>query len=330
MLIMKFNQFLCPSCRSGPLVSSGPLLTGAADIGAIQCGSCEAAFPVLNGVPRFVSSDQYAGSFGFQWNKFRETQLDSFVGLPVTAQRLFEVTQWPKRLRGCRILEAGSGAGRFTEVLLRTEAEVFSFDLSTAVDANMANNGRAENLTLFQASIYEIPFPERHFDKVICLGVLQHTPDPELAFANLSRYVRPGGEIVIDVYPRRIRSLIAWKYLLRPITTRLRKDTLFRLVQRAVRLMLPAAVLLRRVGGKFGARILPIVEYSHLGLTRELNREWAILDTFDMYSPTHDHPRSLAQVHRWFEQANFEDVDVRYGPNGVVGRGRRPRGEDRS
>jgi hypothetical protein len=59
-------------------------------------------------------------------------------------------------------------------------------------------------------------------------------------------------------------------------------------------------------------------------LPYELNREWAILDTFDMYSPAHDHPRSIAQVRRWFSAANFVDVVVEYGPNGVVGRGRKP------
>jgi len=30
---------------------------------------------------------------------------------------------------------------------------------------------------LFQASIYELPFAPRQFDKVFCFGVLQHTPD---------------------------------------------------------------------------------------------------------------------------------------------------------
>jgi hypothetical protein len=70
--------------------------------------------------------------------------------------------------------------------------------------------------------------------------------------------------------------------------------------------------------------MLPIVEYSHLGLTPELNREWAVLDTFDMYSPAHDHPQSKATVRRWFREAGFIDVNVADGPNGVVGHGHRP------
>jgi hypothetical protein len=118
--------------------------------------------------------------------------------------------------------------------------------------------------------------------------------------------------------------MIAWKYLLRPITKRISPQTLFRWIERLFHLTLPISVFLRRLGGKFGARLLPIVEYSHLGLPYEINREWSILDTFDMYSPAHDHPRSIAQVKQWFEAANFVDVVVEYGPNGVIGRGRRP------
>jgi hypothetical protein len=86
--------------------------------------------------------------------------------------------------------------------------------------------------------------------------------------------------------------------------------------------------MLRRMAGRWGARLAPIVEYSHLGLPRELNVQWAILDTFDMYSPAHDHPQSIASVTRWFQEAGFEDIYVRYGLNGVVGSGRRPQATD--
>jgi SAM-dependent methyltransferase len=278
----------------------------------------------VSGIPRFVRDESYAGSFGFQWNKFRRTQLDSHTGLPLSEDRLFLVAQWSRTLRDCVVLEAGSGAGRFTEVLLKTGATVFSFDLSNAVDANAANNGRNPNLNLFQASIYDIPVREGIFDQVLCLGVLQHTPDPERSFGSLVRCVKPGGEIAVDVYARNLRSLLHWKYVLRPITTRMRKDRLFTLVERVVKVLLPAAVFMRKFGGRWGARLIPILQYSHWGLPLELNREWATLDTFDMYSPAHDHPRTLGEVRRWFESAGLEDIVVAYGPNGVIARGRRP------
>ena len=51
-------------------------------------------------------------------------------------------------------------------------------------------------------------------------------------------------------------------------------------------------------GRRIGARLIPIVEYYHSGLSDDLNEEWAVLDTFDMYSPRHDHPQSMGSVRR--------------------------------
>ena len=174
-------------------------------------GQCR--YPIRDFIPRFVTSENYTDSFGYQWNIHRKTQLDSFTGLPISRNRLLSVSGWSNNLKGELILEAGSGAGRFTEVLLQTDANLFSFDYSSAVDANRINNGDKPNLQLFQGNIYELPFSAESFDKVICLGVLQHTPDPEQAFKNLAKYVKPGGEIVMDIYTLSLTSWLQWKYL---------------------------------------------------------------------------------------------------------------------
>lgn len=327
MKLSALGYFCCPRCRAPKLElrerSPHSIDNDIAD-GHLACHTCSATFSIRGGIPRFVADEEYASSFGFQWNSFRRTQLDSYTGRSLSSERLFKVTQWPRIMKGDLVLEAGSGAGRFSEVLLDTGATVFSFDLSNAVEANLANNGHRPNLNLFQGNIYNIPVLEGSFDKIICFGVLQHTPDPEHAFHNLSRFLKPGGEIAIDSYARRLRSMLSWKYLLRPLTTRMPRDLLFRWVDRVVRALLPIAILLRRIGGRYGARLMPIVEYSHFGLPIELNREWATLDTFDMYSPAHDHPRTLAEVRQWFETAGLEKTIVEYGPNGIVARGRRP------
>jgi SAM-dependent methyltransferase len=266
----------------------------------------------------------YTRSFGFQWNAHARTQLDSHTGLPISRERLFGVSGWPQSMPGETILEAGSGAGRFTEVLLATGAEVFSFDFSEAVNANAANNGRHPNLHLFRGDIFRIPFRAQGFARVMCLGVLQHTPDPKAAFMSLAAQVRPGGELVIDVYAKRLSSLLHWKYALRPLTTRMNKQTLYRVVRAAVPLLLPLAVFLRRIGGRAAARLVPVVEYSTLGLSPELHREWSTLDTFDALAPRYDLPQTVAAVQSWYREAGFTQVRVFRGPNGVVGRGTRP------
>jgi len=308
--------FACPTCEQVLRAAEAQWL----------CSCCGTSYPVEDGVPRFVPPQNYALSFGYQWNVHGKTQLDSHTGLPISRHRFFEATQWPENLEGQLILEAASGAGRFTEVLAGTGATVYSFDLSRAVEANRANNGHYPNLTLFQADLCRLPLVKQAFDKVVCLGALQHTPDPERAFRSLAQQVRPGGQLVIDIYRRSLPALLQWKYLLRPITRRIAPESLYRWVRRAVPPLVPIAAGLRRLAGRAGARLVPIVEYSHLGLRPELNVEWAVLDTFDMYSPAHDHPKSLEEVNRWCVEAGLAEIEVGPGQNGVVARARRPTG----
>jgi SAM-dependent methyltransferase/DNA-directed RNA polymerase subunit RPC12/RpoP len=313
--------YICTKCDVSLLKKTNT--EGAIAGTVLQCPECNVKYPVKDGVPRFLSGKNYTDSFGYQWNIHRKTQLDSFSGLPITRNRLFTVTNWPERMEGQTILEAGSGAGRFTEVLLSTGAEVFSFDYSSAVEANRLNNGHSPKLHLFQGDIYDIPLEKNSFDKVICLGVLQHTPDPERAFRCLAQHVKPGGELVIDIYAKKFTSLLHWKYILRPLTKHIRKEILYKIIERVVPIVLPISVVFRKAFGKIGSRILPIVEYSNLGLPYDLNKQWAILDTFDMYSPRYDTPQNIESVEKWFRDTGFSDVTVEYGSNGIIGKGRR-------
>lgn len=306
----------CPRCR-GELI---PVATRD----ALECRRCVIRHPVIDGVPRFVPAENYAASFGYQWNLHARTQLDSYTGKPITADRLFLATGWPRLMAGEKVLEAGSGAGRFTEVLVRSGAAVVSLDYSQAVTANAANNGSALNLLLCQGDIFELPVREHSFDRVMCLGVLQHTPDPARAFRSLARTVRSGGSLCVDAYERRLLSVLHWRYLLRPFTRRMDREALYRWTERLTPPLVRPAAFLRRVGGRVGARALPISEFSHLGLPHETNVQWAILDTFDMLSPAYDFPQSLASVRSWFETCGFREVQVFRGPNGVIGRGTAP------
>jgi len=287
------------------------------------CILCKTDFSVKNNIPRLTQTDNYADSFGFQWNIFRKTQLDSHVSKPISRDRLYEVTKWVGNLKGQNILEAGSGAGRFTEVLVETNANIYSFDYSNAVEANYLNNGQNSNLVIFQGDIYKIPFPDDTFDHIICLGVLQHTPNPKESFVSLSRKLKVGGYLYIDIYTKSFRHNFQWKYFLRPLTKRLSKNFLYSLIKTLVPLLIPLTKLLKNLFGKYGAVLSPIKEYSELDIGKENNKAWAILDTFDMYSPEHDHPQKKENVESWFQELGFSDVSVWYGKNGVVGRGRK-------
>src|SRR5207245_5979702 len=83
--------------------------------GQLRCTQCPATFPILRSMPRFVSSDEYAASFGYQWNQFDKLQLDKFMRNDLSRERFYATTGWPEHLEGQRVLEAGCGMGRFNQ-----------------------------------------------------------------------------------------------------------------------------------------------------------------------------------------------------------------------
>src|SRR4051812_6014155 len=86
-------------------------------------------YPIIRRSPRLCDPSNYTESFGFQWNKFAATQIDSVSAeARQSERRLFTETAWrPDSLDDLDILEVGSGAGRFTRVLLeQTKATLWS------------------------------------------------------------------------------------------------------------------------------------------------------------------------------------------------------------
>lgn len=273
-------------------------------------------YPYKDGAYRLVSNDNYTSNFGLEWNTFQKTQIDKFSGNTVSEERLFAQTLWPKQgLAGQTILEVGSGAGRFSQIILdHTKATLYSVDYSTAVEANYRNNGPHERLKLFQASIYDLPFKKASFDKVICLGVLQHTPDVKASVQALVDMVKPGGELVIDFYPiKNILTKVHAKYILRPFLKRLKHDTLMSLIRNNVDRLTALYRFNRRIGLGVLNRFVPICEIERTlpaGMNKEQLREWIILDTFDMFSPEYDQPQRLSTVANLVKEFGMVDIDA--------------------
>jgi SAM-dependent methyltransferase len=302
---------------------------GSITEGKLTCTSCGRVFPIVRSIARFVPSEGYAHSFGYQWNYFDRTQLDSHMGNDLSRERFFATTQWPQKMEGQAILEAGCGMGRFTQIALETGADLFSFDLSNAVEANLRNNGDSGRVHIVQASIYEIPFRKESFDKVFCMGVLQHCPDVRAAFMSLVPFLRPGGEIVIDVYQRHTGLFPPLKYWARPFLTWKGPEGIHKFLSRVI----PPAFALKKMlfeipfVGKPISSLIPIGPISHaprLNFTDEELIQVKILSALDMYSPVHDHPQTLDTVRQWFSDAGLVDVYVGTGFNGINARGGKP------
>lgn len=271
-------------------------------------------FPKINGAYRIAANNNYTDNFGFQWNKFAETQIDKTASLTISKKRFFAETQWDKEdLTGKKILEVGSGAGRFTQIILDfTNAELYSVDYSSAVEANYKNNAPNNRLNLFQASIYELPFAQAQFDKVICLGVLQHTPDVEKSVKALISMAKPGGEVIVDFYPiKGWWTKLQAKYLLRPFTKKMNNEKLYKKIDNNIDWLIKTSGFLSKLKLNIVNRLLPICDIEGTmpkNLPYQQLRELCVLDTFDMFSPEYDQPQKISNVVKWFKKYNMKNV----------------------
>lgn len=282
------------------------------EVGVLTCSRCGAEFPVTNGIPRFVEPDNYATSFGYQWNLFRKEQLDSFNGTTLSADRLWSESEWKQEdLKGKWVLDAGCGAGRFLDAASQSEGQIVGIDISSAIDAAKANLEGRDNLHFVQASIYDLPFRPGTFDLVYCIGVIQHTPDPAASLVSIANMVKPDGEIAVTIYPRKPWTKLFSKYWVRPITKRMRKETLLKLIQAVMPVAFPITDVLFRIPllGKVFMFVIPVANYVHeRQLSRDQRYAWAILDTFDMLSPHFDQPQTEAEARAALEIGGLNDI----------------------
>jgi SAM-dependent methyltransferase len=98
-------------------------------------------------------------------------------------------------LRGRRILDLGSGKGRFARILAGRGAHVIALDISPA----MLAAARGAGLDCVRGSAQRLPFREESFDAAIAVEVFEHLDPRALddACAELRRVLRPGGLFVL-------------------------------------------------------------------------------------------------------------------------------------
>ena len=290
----------------------------------------EAEYRVVNKIPRFVNDRNYTSAFGIQWNHFKKTQLDSFSNFPLSESRLKRCLgkELFSGLKGKLVLEAGCGAGRFTEILLHNGANVVSIDMSSAVDANQENFPQNEHHIIAQADICELPFLEGQFDMVVCLGVIQHTEFPDKTLEALYEQVKPGGWLIVDHY------IFSWSYLtqvakilFRFILKRIHPESAFVITGYLVKIFLPLHRLGRRsrMWQAIMRRVTPVVSYYNdfPNLSDELQEEWALLDTHDNLTDYYKHLTTKKDFKKSMEKLGLENIECWNAGIGVEGRAKK-------
>jgi len=310
-----FSSLLaCPVCKrdlkSEPATSSAEII----ETGTLRCEQGH-SYPIVRGIPRFVSSDGYASNFGFEWNLHNRTQLDTATRHE-SEETFIEKTGFRRGdFKGKLVLDVGCGMGRFSDVASRWGATVVGIDLTSAVDAAHSNIGGRENVHLAQADVFRLPFREETFDVIFSIGVLHHTPDTRAAFDQLPRLLKPGGTIAIWVYSTLMGRWTRVSDIYRHLTTRLPRRVLYALCHVAIPLYNVNKIPLIRGVSRI---VFPVSNHR--------DPAWRVLDTFDWYSPTYQWKHGEGELRDWFQKHGLVSVESLSFPTSV--RGVRPDGSD--
>ena len=121
---------------------------------------------------------------------------------------------------GDRMLDLGCGFGRHAFQAARLGAEVVAFDAGAdevrkVMDTfgAMAVGGELDpesaRVGSVQGNALALPFGDGSFDRVVASEVLEHIPEDDVAMAELTRVLRPGGTMAVTV-PRCGPEFVNW------------------------------------------------------------------------------------------------------------------------
>lgn len=269
---------------------------------------------IKNGIPRFVSEvENYAEKFGFQWNYWDQLLSDKSNGSNHKKDLLLKRTKFTEfELEGKTLLECGCGGGDDTEILLTLPfKQIYSFDLSNAVDRAKRNLGNRKNLILFQASILDIPFEDDTFDFVFCHRVLQHTPNPKESLKKIIQKVKPGGILFVHSYHRSKNYMQEFKYKYRFFFKKLPAKWVLNYVNWFGSFFYFINRLLFRypITREFARRYIPFYHYpSYANFNIKQLIELSKLVTFDALTPEYDYPLTYEELKGEVEKSGFDIV----------------------
>ena len=286
-------ELLCPGCRAVLQRTEG----------SYGCRSCAAEYPVAGGILRMLpplsgAERQTQAAFNFEHRRFETARYLRIT--PDLCEAWLRDVQLPADyFKGKTVLDMGCGSGRWTYAMAQLGARVVAVDFSeAAVEITRQVTQGAGDVTVVQASLFQLPFPPASFDFVVSWGVLHHTVDTARAFAAIAPLVRPGGRLYVMVYERRNPVKVLGTELLRFALRRLEPESRYRVCGKLI--------VDNRLCFQFLRGIIACIPATDL--SPNLDRDTAQFGLYDWYSPRYNHLHSVEEVKGWFTAAGFEEL----------------------
>jgi ubiquinone biosynthesis O-methyltransferase len=115
--------------------------------------------------------------------------------------RLRLLNHFTEGLKNKKMLEIGCGMGGLSVILAKKGCDITALDFNldyleiTKLRASRYNL----NLNLINSTAENLPFNDKSFDIILCYDVLEHTKDPYKVIKEISRVLKPEGQVYITI-----------------------------------------------------------------------------------------------------------------------------------
>jgi ubiquinone/menaquinone biosynthesis C-methylase UbiE len=206
----------CPTCQ-GSLSLDGAHTADPVDGGTLRCSHCEQRYPIRNGIPQFISSQQLEG-LDRRFSKFYD-RLSPLYDLVIKAAFLpFGGDRRARKeildrleLTGGPVLEVSVGTGSNLPYLFESPrlGQAYGLDLSAGQLARCQRRVARQGwpVDLFLGTAEALPFQTGTFDSVFHIGGINFFSNQKKAIEEMIRVARPGTKILIADEAERLAQL---------------------------------------------------------------------------------------------------------------------------
>jgi SAM-dependent methyltransferase len=138
--------------------------------------------------------------FGEQWVNYRDSE--GYFGSAELFADILGPLLAVDEIKGRRVADIGSGAGRIVNMLLACGVEsIIAVEPSDGFEVMRQNIAEPAKVTCIRAMGDQLP-ADSQLDYVFCIGVLHQVPEPELVARAALRALKPGGRFVFWLYAK--------------------------------------------------------------------------------------------------------------------------------
>ena len=308
------NLLMCPETRAPLTLQATEQRPNGFVVAGTLTSPAGKVYPIINGIPRFVSRESYSKSWGFEWNFWPRVQFeDHLKGTPmegVTRDKVERITLLKgDDFKGKTIMEVGCGPGHFMDVMLQAGARMIGLDMSMAVEACRKNFPENPDVLIVQADLTRTPIRDQVLDGGVGIGVFHHIPKPEIGVRDVARSVKPGGFMAVAVYTHTgdyARPAVQWhRWVFKRLMPVFGNWPPLIASYISAYVIYYVHLLLYKIG--LGAVAEFMQKYVWVS-TEFPNADFRACDNFDMMTPIHASTHTPEEVVTWLRTAGCGEI----------------------